>query len=198
MNIIGLTGPAGSGKDTVARFLCETQGFVQVAFADAMRDGLKAMFGLTDRDLLDRARKELVIPWMGVSPRKLMQELGMWARNTIDRDVWVTITAGRVDTIVRAAPASLHISGIVVSDVRFANEAGWLRETGAQLWHIHRTTRAYTGLASNARLHCSEAGIEWKTGDRCIHNDGSIDDLYEHLGEIFTLEETSCQTQTIS
>lgn len=34
MKLIGLTGHTGAGKHTVARFLCETEGFVEATFAD--------------------------------------------------------------------------------------------------------------------------------------------------------------------
>jgi hypothetical protein len=34
MKLIGLTGQAGAGKDTVADFLCETEGFVAIPFLD--------------------------------------------------------------------------------------------------------------------------------------------------------------------
>ena len=39
MQLIGLTGRAGCGKDTIASFLCEAHGFVQIALADPLRDG---------------------------------------------------------------------------------------------------------------------------------------------------------------
>lgn len=188
MKLIGLTGPAGSGKDTVARFLCDTQGFVQIAFADPLRAGVKAMFGLTDLDLNDRFTKEAVIPHLGVSPRELMQGLGMWGREAVDNDVWAILAEGRIQRLKQSKPC-LHIKGIVVSDVRFENEADLVREHGGVLWHIHRTTLAYTGLASNTRLHISEQGIAWLPTDKIIHNSGSLDDLYETIANLFPNEE---------
>lgn len=68
MQLIGLTGRAGCGKDTVARFLCEAHGFVQIALADPLRDGLKAMLGVTDEQLHRRDLKEAPIDWIGRSP----------------------------------------------------------------------------------------------------------------------------------
>jgi dephospho-CoA kinase len=41
MRLIGLTGPAGCGKDTVAGFLCIVHGFVQVSFAKPIRNALE-------------------------------------------------------------------------------------------------------------------------------------------------------------
>src|SRR5690242_11167695 len=91
MKLIGLTGQTGSGKDTVADFLRETQGFVQIAFADPL----------------------------------------------VNPDIWVTLAAREVERL-RNAPDYLHISGIVISDVRLENEAAWIRRQGGEIWHIMR------------------------------------------------------------
>jgi hypothetical protein len=56
------------------------------------------------------------------------------------------------------------------------------------LWHIHRTSLAYTGMASSARQHISEQGVAWFPTDRIIHNSGSIDDLYETVANVFSGE----------
>ena len=37
-HLIGLYGPPRSGKDTVAQFLVEEDGFTRLSFADALRD----------------------------------------------------------------------------------------------------------------------------------------------------------------
>lgn len=51
MNIIGITGYAGSGKDTVANILCKEHGFVKVAFADPLKRICKDVFDFTDEQL---------------------------------------------------------------------------------------------------------------------------------------------------
>jgi hypothetical protein len=188
MKIIGLTGPAGSGKDTVARFLCDTQGFVQIAFADPIRAGVKAMFPmLTDEHFTDRTLKETVIPDIGKSPRELMQSMGDYLRH-LDPDMLLILIRPRVQKLLwESSLSSLHIAGIVVSDVRKDNEAAYLRKAG-EVWHLHRTTMAYTGLASNTRLHNTEEGIQYQSSDRIIHNDGSLDYLYETVANVFSGE----------
>ncbi|SHL11279.1 Dephospho-CoA kinase [Nitrosospira sp. Nsp11] len=191
MNIIGLTGPTGSGKDTVARVLCETQGFVPAAFADVIRAAVSSVFGLDSSYFFDRAKKEAIVIRIGKSPRELMQSAGDWLRD-LDPDMLLILLQPRITRLLKASK-DLHINGIVISDVRRDNEARYVRDMG-EIWHIHRTTMAHTGLASNTRLHSTEAGVEWKTGDRLIHNAGSIDDLYDNVNAVFTLEETSCQT----
>ncbi|WP_025040996.1 deoxynucleotide monophosphate kinase family protein [Nitrosospira briensis] len=191
MKIIGLSGPAGSGKGSVARALCETQGFVELAFADPIRAMVAAAFGLDDSYFTDRAKKEAVVIRIGKSPRELMQSAGDWLRE-LDPDMLLILLQPRLARILKSPP-SLYITGIVISDVRKENEAHYIREMG-DLWHIHRTTLAYTGLASNTRLHNTEAGVEWKPGDGLIANAGSIDDLYDNVNALF--EETSCKDST--
>lgn len=51
MNLIGITGKAGSGKDTVADILCRNHGFVRVTLADVMKRFCKEIFGFADEQL---------------------------------------------------------------------------------------------------------------------------------------------------
>lgn len=48
MNLIGMCGAAGSGKDTVADILVRDHGFVKIALADPMKRFCKEVFGFTD------------------------------------------------------------------------------------------------------------------------------------------------------
>jgi hypothetical protein len=49
--IIGITGKAGSGKDTVADILVKDHGFVRIGFADVMKRFCAEVFGFTDEQL---------------------------------------------------------------------------------------------------------------------------------------------------
>lgn len=51
MTVMALSGLAGSGKDTVAKLLCERHGFVQVAFADMLKRILADVYGFTNEQL---------------------------------------------------------------------------------------------------------------------------------------------------
>ena len=185
MQLIGLTGRAGSGKDTVARFLCEAHGFVQIALADPLRDGIKAMLGVTDEQLHNRDLKEANIDWLGKSPRELLQTLGTeWGREQVAPDLWLRVAARRIASI-KSSPPCLHVAGIVVSDIRFENEAEWLRAQGGKVWHIRRHTGAQ--LAEIIAKHVSENLIKAKAGEPRIYNFGTITDLEEQVAE--TVEE---------
>lgn len=171
MQLIGLTGRARTGKDTTARMLSQC-GFSQYAFANPIKEGVKTMFGFTD-DCTNGNKKEQPVDWLdGVTPRQIMQTLGTeWGRQCIHPDLWL-IMAKREWHAVQQLP---RVRGMVVSDVRFENEADWIREAGGEVWHIRRCT------AMPVREHASEAGVTFCDGDRAIDNNGSIFDLSQQV-----------------
>lgn len=156
--IIGLTGRARVGKDTLADYLCINHGFTRLAFADPLRDALELGLGIESHHL--REDKESLIPWLGVSGRRLLQTLGTeWGRNLIRQDIWILLMQRRLAALAEEADR------FVISDVRFPNEADWLRaRPNASLWHIERPNVA------PVRAHSSEAGIDYQMGDAILVN----------------------------
>jgi len=169
--LIGLHGKAGAGKDTVAEHLFHRHGFARISFAGPLKDML-IVFGV-NRSLMNGADKEKVIDWIGKSPRQLMQTLGTeWGRGQIADDIWIRHAAHRMDVMRRISP---HI---VFTDVRFENEAAWIRSQGGQIWHVLRK------LPENVTpMHLSEAGLGIADGDSVIPNHAGIDDLHDIVDE---------------
>ncbi len=60
--LIGLTGPAGSGKDTVADFLVAKHGFTKLAFADKLRAEICDAYDVPVQLLLERQTKDTPLP----------------------------------------------------------------------------------------------------------------------------------------
>jgi hypothetical protein len=60
---------------------------------------------------------------------------------------------------------------VVVTDVRFTNEAQRVRDVGGHVWRIERPG---AGLAGAAGAHPSEAML---LADRVVINDGTLDQL---------------------
>ncbi len=151
MYLIGLHSRAHGGKDTVAAHLVEKHGFVQVAFADAVYRGLCAIFGVHDEQILrSHTYKESSMQWFGGrSPRYLLQTLGTeWGRDMVAKDLWIRIAEREIDR-----HRATNCRGVVVSDVRFDNEADFIRDAGGRIWLIVRPTK------DRVREHVSESGI---------------------------------------
>lgn len=183
MILIGLSGRAGCGKDTVAQRLCQAHGFVQIALADPLRDGLAAMFRLADEQLNDRQAKETPVDWVGRSPRELLQTLGTeWGREHVAPDIWLRVAARRIEQINAVPLRAKGFNGVVVSDIRFENEAEWLRAQGGKVWHIRR--HPTDCLIGRTATHQSEQHIPAVAGEPRVNNFGTIAQLHEEIDEI--------------
>lgn len=178
MRLIALAGKARSGKDTVAGILADA-GFERYAFAGPIKAGVRAMFGLTEAHT-DGAWKEDVLPWLGRSPRYLMQTLGTeWGRQLVADDVWIRIAAKRWQDMREDADGTFGpVAGLVISDCRFENEAAWVRREGGEVWHIVRPN------AQAVEAHASEVGVRFEVGDALLHNSGSLDDLRRNVSAL--------------
>jgi hypothetical protein len=123
--------------------------------------------GIDDRYIDDRDFKETPIHELGVSYRQMAQTLGTeWGRAQAP-DFWLRIAkALMVDQI------ALGGTHFVVSDVRFANEAQWVRDHGGVIWRVERPE------AVPVRAHVSESEMHHFTADVTLHNAGSLQDLH--------------------
>lgn len=164
--LIGLTGAAGAGKDTVASLL----GGKITAFADPLYECVSLMTGIPVDRLRDRAVKEAVIPWIGKSPRQLLQTLGTeWGRRMVSDEIWVRSLFERVRPLLEAGET------VIVTDVRFDNEAEAIAAAGGEVWRIVRPQ--WRCLSGDAAAHASERGVGDHLVARTIVNGGSVDDL---------------------
>jgi hypothetical protein len=173
--LIGLCGPAGAGKNTVAELLTDSDGgpFAQIAFADPIYECVSAITDLPVAKLKDRDVKEAVIPWLGKSPRQMLQTLGTeWGRGAVHPEIWIRIAMER-------AVRHLDFNGVVITDVRFDNEAQAVIDAGGEVWRVTRP--GWRCLADDAAAHQSEAGVSDHLVARTIDNSGSLDDLRDQL-----------------
>lgn len=165
MKLLGFTGRAGCGKDTAAQFVAREYGYVRYGFADPIKAALEAMFGWPVRNWEDTAHrgwKESTVQELGFSPRVAAQTLGTeWGRS-LNPHIWVLLAQQFVN---RHSDAP----GVVFSDVRFANEAKWIRESGGTVGLIVRT-----GLVA-VKSHVSEFGIPSDYIDTEILNEGTVE-----------------------
>jgi hypothetical protein len=174
--LIGLCGPAGAGKNTVAELLIDSDrcSFQQLAFADPLYECVAVITGISVAGLQNRETKEAVIPWLGKSPRQMLQSMGTeWGREMIHPKIWIRIT------MERAIPHLAVGRGVVITDVRFDNEAQAVIDAGGEVWKVVRP--GWQCLDAGAAGHQSEAGVSDHLIARTIDNSGSLDDLRSQL-----------------
>lgn len=167
-NIIGITGYARHGKDTLAELMIERLGpsCVKLALADTMREmavaidpvvSLRYEFRLaryvTYNQLVERVGYDEAKKYPEV--RRFLQRLGTEAgRNVLGEDFWVEQTARRI----AALPASVET--VLITDVRFPNEAHWCHAYG-EVWAVARVNSDGTPFKNGVgTAHPSEAHIE--------------------------------------
>lgn len=165
--VIGICGAANAGKGTVASLFPNR---IEISFADPLYAMLSAMTGHGVERLKDRRFKEEVVPWLGKSPRQLLQTLGTeWGRGMVRDDVWIVIGRRKIAGAIARLETLSSPSYVVIPDVRFDNEAQVIRdEFGGVVWEVVRPG------AETCVSHSSEAGISRHLIDRTIRNDGSL------------------------
>ena len=133
--IISLTGLIGSGKDTVAVHLIEKYDFVQLSFAESVKDALSKIFGW-DRQMLegktkeDRDKRNQVDTWWATqldipnfTPRFAMQNFGTDVmRKHFNDNIWVLSVKDKITRLQQKNPSVR----IVISDSRYGNELDML------------------------------------------------------------------------
>lgn len=150
--IIGLLGPAGAGKSTIASHLVDKYGAKRYRLAGLLKEIAKRTLDLSDEQVDGtQAQKETVDPRYGFTPRWFLQRLGTeGVRNVLGQDFW-THQLGAM--IANDAP-----DVAVIEDVRFVNEARILRESGAIVWRIELPEGA-ASTSIDPGKHSSET--EW-------------------------------------
>lgn len=164
--LIGIAGKAGSGKDTAGAHLVKHHGFEQYAFANPIRAMLAALGAFPASDLIDRDTKEVVIGWLGKSPRQMAQTLGTeWGRELVHQQLWVLMAQRRWEA------AQAVGEDLVITDVRFENEVLWVKAQGGQVIALERSG------AAAVSAHASEQFDISVVADVVISNNGTIDEL---------------------
>lgn len=171
--LIGLHGPAHCGKDTAGGFMVAA-GFKRFAYADPLKQMCKIAFCLTDDEAFNPAFKNVIIERLGVAPRTLWQTVGTELfRERVDHDFWLRNMLLR---LMHAREAGLAGTGLVITDVRYENEAALVRELGGTVVHIH-APRAFVADAAMNWNHSSEQGIAFHPDDMPLNNDGDLEQL---------------------
>lgn len=194
VKLIGISGKAGSGKDTVADFLTSTyKNYYYEPFAYGLKDAAAAAFGLPRNVFDDRDLKESQQVAWGVSPRQIAQFLGTeMFRNTINQlipgigeNFWVHRMYGRCQGTLVPDDVGAYEPGdtVVIPDVRFQNEYDFIIANKGIVIHL---TRAGADGNIGIPSHQSEAGFNFHTKELTyeVENNGTISDLHRKIANI--------------
>lgn len=162
--IIGLSGYAQSGKDTVAERLVTEHGFERVAFADPIRKMVYAMNPKINGNPLDELVDEYGWDIAKQNPevREMLQQLGYSARVYLGEDIWVATALRKM---------SDKSKRYVITDVRFLNEAGTIKVLKGKIWRVERPE------IEAANQHVSEWEMNAYNFDETLGNDGTVEEL---------------------
>lgn len=152
MNIIGITGAAGSGKDTLAEMI-KDDGWERFAYADALKHICMDYLGLSYNDAYTQEGKLRYNDFWGMTNREILQKIGTEAmRNGFCKDVWIKIAELKLKDMLDKGKK------IIVTDVRFDNEAELIEKLGGCVIKIVRNIN-HNGLSEKEQAHPSEMGI---------------------------------------
>lgn len=171
--LVGLTGRAGCGKDTLAG-LVEEDGWTRVAFADALKDICMNYLGLSHDDAYTQVGKMRFNEFWGMTNREILQKVGTEAfRNGFHKDTWVKILELKVRRLLSEGKK------VIITDCRFDNEAEMVVRLGGIILEIRRNVAS--NLSSHEQEHASEKGIDVKYITGVLENDGTL----QHLKDAF-------------
>ena len=133
MKIIGISGKKGSGKDTFAKFLqkqleLSTCKSVRIdSFAANLKYCCALISGQPNYLLHNQNMKDKKAGFLNLTNRELMQKFGDLTRS-LDKDIWIkSLFSKYIDN----PPEYL-----IISDVRFKNEADYIKDIGGILIRI--------------------------------------------------------------
>jgi len=213
MKLIGLAGPAGVGKDTIADYLVATHGFTKFSFSDALYEEVAAAFGIDKAALYVRETKEQPmealqyfycenmdfkdVMWdqlrtagakypmdVWCSPRQVLQWWGTEYRRKQDPEYWIKQAAMVVEAYLRNAAASPDVF------------RGGMVNCSVRFPNERVFVEQYNGevwhvqrpnwdkaLGESTKAHVAEQGLSPLPQDKIVLNNGTI----EQLGTAATL-----------
>lgn len=197
--IIGIVGLIGSGKDTIADYLVNFHGYRRDSFANTLKDAVSTIFGW-DRDLVEgrttmaRQWREQVDEWWSkrlnipkLTPRYVLQQWGTEVvRKSFHDDTWIASLEYKLKN---------SNDNSVITDCRFPNEIKMIKGISGKVFRVQRgqdpewyqcAVEANKGdkealdlMQNYYKVHVSEWAWAGADFDATIHNNGSIDELYE-------------------
>lgn len=188
--IIGLAGKKGSGKDTVADYLCQRYEFVKYGFGDPIKEVGRILFDFSEEQLYRNQKEELDKRW-GFKPRTFFQKFGTEYGQFIlpqhfptvfedieDRQFWVKRFWIWYEGQLKKNP----YLKVVISDIRFLHEFNFIKQKGGYVIKIQRDNILKDSHISEVELD-EIMDIEYNA---VIQNNSSKEELYDKIQDILS------------
>ncbi|MCF1488363.1 deoxynucleotide monophosphate kinase [Pseudomonas sp. AA27] len=145
----------------------------------------QAFFGFSDAQLWDERLSGQIDPYWSITPRSAVEFLSARAL-ALYSDYAVRRAASTValSRPLSSLPDEAHT--IIIKDIRYENEAAYLRQHNGRIWHIRRPN------PQRVNPHSSESGIEIQPQDILIDNDQTIDVLAERVMSAWKMSQPLC------
>lgn len=168
--IIGISGKAGAGKDTLLDMLMEiNKNIERVKFAGYLKDISAELLGVEPSQFESQEFKSAFVGDGKMTVRDFLIKLGMLMRD-VKSTYWV-------DTAMEEA-MSINESGhdVVITDMRFPNELESVKKAGGVTIRINRLNKGVD--------HESDTALDDADFDHVIYNYGSLEDLRKNAEEL--------------
>jgi len=158
VRILGVSGWAGMGKDTLADHLVVKYGYVKLSFASYLKEVAFKYFA-----------------WDGIKDKKgveLLISLGKAGR-AYDKDIWLKPVERKIQDLVKAGQENF-----VIADVRFLNEVDWVKSLEGK---VVRTFCKGKPLDDNRKNDISENELNDYSFDHAIFH------IYQDIPGYYTI-----------
>lgn len=182
--LIGLHGKARTGKDTVTNHLIEKYKLRRFGPSVPVKDTTAAMFNIPRWWLDDDTMKESYVEFWGMTVRQMAQKVGKESsRDVFGDDIWLRHVERQLlqieknweidDPTMNIGGPAIY-NGIILADIRYANEAEWVRDhNGFVIFLIRDNAPPIAGFEG----HEGEKGLSLDLADSVIYNNGTIEEL---------------------
>jgi hypothetical protein len=171
--IIGLSGRMGAGKDAAADIIQRIQpGRARRSFAGSVKAVASIVLGTTLAEQTSPDGKQRIPPGFDKTNAAYQQIIGQGLRDLLGPDVWI-----------RGVLSPAEQTPLLITDVRYPNEAAAIKAAGGVIIRIERDTQVHAA-AGRSTNHPSETALDGWEFDYTVWNNGDLDQLEESLGMI--------------
>lgn len=147
--------------------------FDLTSFAEKLK-GMASILCDTEYDKYENEEfKESIDELTNMSNRQVLQRIGETMRNIFGEDIWIKSLFNKFDSKFEKG------GHIIITDVRYKNEADYIKNKGGILIRINRNTRYNDN-------HISEIDLDdYEKFDYIVDNNGTINQLIDKIVDIY-------------